>query len=228
MVKYPAGITRAGVLGHAGLLTLTASQTDTSPTARGLFVREHFLCQNVPPPPPGVDTNLPAVGDKPLTNKERLQIHLSNRSCASCHTLIDPIGLGFEKYDNIGRYREKQIIKIQLQRDSVTNQPRQPKEFQLDLDTTAHIQGIPNSDFSTLKELGNVLAHDPTCERCVVKQIFRYAVGRHEIEADQPHLDALFDAFSQSGFRFRELVLALVTSPPFLGESSPATPRPSD
>src|SRR5438445_555886 len=53
MVKYPAGSARAGVLGHAGLLTLTGNQTDTSPTARGLFVREHFLCQNVPPPPPG-------------------------------------------------------------------------------------------------------------------------------------------------------------------------------
>jgi hypothetical protein len=223
MVKYPADSTRAGVLGHAGLLTLTASQTDTSPTARGLFVREHFLCQNVPPPPPGVDTNLPAVSDKPLTNKERLQIHLANKSCASCHTLIDPIGLGFEKYDNIGRYRVKQIVKIQLQRDSVTNKPREPKEFQLDLDTTAHIQGIPNSEFSTLKELGNVLAQDPTCERCVVKQIFRYAAGRHETEADQPYLDSLFEAFSKSGFRFRELVLALVTSPPFLGESSPAT-----
>ena len=225
MVKYPAGSTRAGVLGHAGLLTLTASQTDTSPTARGLFVREHFLCQNVPPPPPGVDTNLPAVSDKPLTNKERLQMHLASKSCASCHTLIDPIGLGFEKYDNIGRYREKQVSKIQLQRDSVTNKPREPKEFQLDLDTTAHIQGIPNSEFSTLKELGNVLAHDTTCERCVVKQIFRYAAGRHETEADQPHLDALFDVFSKSGFRFRELVLALVTSPPFLGDSSPAASK---
>jgi len=220
MVKYPRGITRAGVLGHAGLLTLTASQADTSPTARGLFVREHFLCQNVPPPPPGVDTNLPAVTDKPLTNKERLSVHLNNRSCAACHTLIDPIGLGFEKYDNIGRYREKQIIRIQLQRDSVTNKPRDPKEFQLDLDTNAHIQGIPNSQFSTLKELGNVLAHDPTCQRCMVKQIFRYAAGRHEAEADQPHLDALFEVFSKSGFQFRELVLALVTSPPFLGESS--------
>src|SRR2546428_10392262 len=52
MVKYPAGSARAGVLGHAGLLTLTGNQTDTSPTARGLFVRDHFLCQNVPPARP--------------------------------------------------------------------------------------------------------------------------------------------------------------------------------
>jgi hypothetical protein len=218
MVKYPAASTRAGVLGHAGLLTLTASQNDTSPTARGLFVREHFLCQNVPPPPPGVDTNLPAVTDKPMTNKERLQIHLSNKSCAACHTLIDPIGLGFEKFDNLGRYREKLVTKIQLQRDAVTNQPRDTKEFELSLDTAAHIQGIPNSQFSTIKELGAILSNDPTCQRCMVKQIFRYAAGRHETESDQPHLDALFEVFQKSGFRFRELLLALVTSPPFLGE----------
>ena len=222
MVKYPPGSARAGVLGHAGLLTLTGNQTDTSPTARGLFVREHFLCQNVPPPPPGVDTNLPAVTDKPMTNKERLQIHLSNASCAACHTLIDPIGLGFEKFDNLGRYREKLTIRIQLQRDSVTNRPRDAKEFELPLDTTAHIQGIPNSQFSTIKELGTILANDTTCQRCMVKQIFRYAAGRHETESDQSQLDELFAVFQKSGFRFRELLLALVTSPAFLGAPSNA------
>src|SRR5207248_4517364 len=97
------------------------------------------------------------------------------------------------------------------------------KEFQLPLDTAAHIQGIPNSQFSTIKESGNILAADPTCQRCVVKQIFRYAAGRHETESDQPHLDALYEIFQKSGFRFRDLLLALVMSPPFLGDPS-ATP----
>ena len=218
LVKYSSKETRAGVLGHAGFLTMTGNQTDTSPTARGLFVREHFLCQNVPPPPPGVDTNLPAVSDKPLTNRERLQAHLRSPSCAACHSLIDPIGYGFESYDNIGKYREKLMLKIQLQRDAVTNQAREDKEFQLDLDTSAHIQGIPNSSFRTPKELGNILANDPTCQRCVVKQVFRYAVGRHETASDQADLDGLYDGFRKSGFRFRELILELATSRPFLGE----------
>ena len=219
LVKYPAGSTRAGVLGHAGILTLTAGQTNTSPTARGLFVREHFLCQNVPPPPPGVDTNLPpATAERPLTNKERLAVHLTNKSCAACHTLIDPIGMGFESFDNVGRYREKLVLKIQLPRDSVTNKPRDSQTFELPLDTTAHIQGIPNSNFSMLKELGTILANDATCQRCMVKQIFRYAAGRHEVESDQPHLDKMFEVFRNSGFHVRELLLEVVTSKPFLGE----------
>jgi hypothetical protein len=179
-------------------------------------VREHFLCQNVPPPPPGVDTNLPPVTDKPLTNRDRLAIHLGNPSCAACHSLIDPIGLGFEKFDNIGRYREKLSLRIQSLRDAVTKKDSAPKDFELPLDTSAHIQGIANSQFTTIKELGGILANDPTCQRCMVKQIFRYAAGRHETESDQPQLDALYEVFRKSGFRFRELLLALVSSPAFL------------
>jgi hypothetical protein len=218
-VAYPADSKRAGVLGHAGFLTMTATTTDTSPTARGLFVREHFLCQNVPPPPPGVDTNLPVVNaDKPMTNRERLQIHLKSPSCAACHSLIDPIGLGFEKFDNLGVYREKLELKLQpIQRDAVTNERLKPQTFELPLDTTAHIQGIPNSQFTTVKDLGNILANDSTCQKCMVKQIFRWAAGRHENDADQPHLDELYEGFRRSGFQFRELVLALVASKPFLG-----------
>src|SRR5207253_9405927 len=101
----------------------------------------------------------------------------------------------------------------------VTNRPRDAKEFELPLDTTAHIQGIPDSQFSTVKELGAILANDTTCQRCMVKQIFRYAAGRHETESDQSQLDELFAVFQKSGFRFRELLLALVTSPAFQAES---------
>jgi len=55
----------------------------------------------------------------------------------------------------------------------------------------------------------DILANDSTCQRCMVKQIFRDAEGRHEVESDQPHIDALYEAFRKSGFRFRELILAL-------------------
>jgi hypothetical protein len=227
MAKYPPNSTRAGVLGHAGLLTLTAGNTNTSPTARGLFVREHFLCQNVPPPPPGVDTNLPAVSaERPLTNKERLAVHLTSKSCAACHTLIDPIGLGFEGFDNIGRSRDKLVLKLQQSRDSVTNKTKETQTFELPLDTTAHIQGVPNSDFSTIKQLGNILANDATCQRCMVKQIFRYAAGRHEMESDQPYLDGMYETFKKSGFHFRDLLLEVVTSQPFLGEAGAGLKSP--
>lgn len=148
-------------------------------------------------------------------------MHTTNPSCASCHNLIDPIGSGLEGFDNIGKYRDKVKLRIQLQRDSVTNQPRPQQDIELPLDTKGSIHGIANSNFSNPAELGKILASDATCQRCVVKQIFRYAVGRHEKEADQPQLDALYAGFKESGFRFRELLLSLVTSQAFLG--NPAT-----
>jgi hypothetical protein len=97
----------------------------------------------------------------------------------------------------------------------VTNAQTASKDIDLPLDTKGYIQGIPNSGFYNAAGLGKILAGDPTCQKCVVKQIFRYATGRHEAESDQAtgrHVRRL----PESGFRFRELVLALVTPDTFL------------
>ena len=105
------------MLGQALFLALTAKPDDTSPTARGLFVREQFLCQHVPDPPPGVNTNLPPVTEaKPQTNRDRMSEHATNPSCASCHSLIDPIGFGLEKFDAIGARREKFTLQFASRR----------------------------------------------------------------------------------------------------------------
>ena len=95
-------------LGQALFLTLTAKPDETSPTARGLFVREQFLCQHVADPPPGVNTNLPPVTEaQPMTNRDRMAMHATSKACAGCHNLVDPIGFGFEKFDAIGQRRDK-------------------------------------------------------------------------------------------------------------------------
>ena len=67
----------------------------------------------MPPPPPGVNTVLPDVTeDAPLTNRQRLEMHLNSEACAGCHRLIDPIGLGFEQYNAIGVFQEKMTLAI--------------------------------------------------------------------------------------------------------------------
>jgi hypothetical protein len=75
-VEFPSESERAGIVGQALFLTSTSKPDDTAPTGRGLFVREQFLCQEVPNPPPGVDTNLPPFDEaKPVTNRGRLAVH---------------------------------------------------------------------------------------------------------------------------------------------------------
>ncbi len=219
-VAFPPASKRAGILGHASFLTMTSKPEETAPTERGLFIREHFLCQIVPPPPAGVDTTLPAImEDRPMSNRERLAIHLSNQSCAGCHRLTDSIGFGLEQFDAIGRFREQQVTLVFPRVDfKKQNVRREGSLVQIPVDTSAAIIGIPNSEFNSPAQAGRILAASPICHRCIVKQYFRYAMNRAETPADQPAIDAILERFRRGGYRFRELILATVTSPPFLEE----------
>jgi hypothetical protein len=219
-VEYPADSGRSGVLGHASFLVLTSKPAETSPTARGLFIRNQFLGQEIPPPPAGVNTVLPNVTeDQPLTNRQRLAVHLNSESCAGCHRLSDPIGLGFEQYNAIGMFQKKMVLQFPGPRgDGARGRRATIKE--LDVDSSGYIQGMEDSAFSTPRELGRLLGQSKTCQRTIVKQLFRYAFGRQETVNDQPVIDALLARFRDSGFRFRELIVALVTSDLFLQKGS--------
>ena len=219
-MEYPADSGRSGVLGHGSFLVLTSKPAETSPTARGLFVRNHFLGQEIPPPPAGVNTVLPNITeDAPMTNRQRLAVHLNSESCAGCHRLIDPIGLGFEQYNAIGAFQKKMVLQFPAARgDGARRAESTIKE--LDVDPSGYIQGMEDSEFSTPRELGRLLAESKTCQKAIVKQLFRYAFGRQETVNDQPVIDALLARFRDSGFRFRELIVALATSELFLQKGS--------
>ena len=206
-VVFPASAERAGILGQATFLSLTSKPDDTSPTARGLFIREQFLCQHVPEPPPGVAATLPPVAEsKPMANRERLGVHLSNPSCASCHSLVDPIGFGFEKFDAVGGRREKLKIAFAPGRKDTK---KETTYAEVDLDTKGWVAGVPNSDFSNPRELGAILARTPQCHECVVKQLFRWAAGRPETPADEEVLKRALADFRGSQFRFKQLMISL-------------------
>ena len=210
-VPFPANSERAGLLGQALFLTLTTKPAETSPTARGLFVREQFLCQHVADPPPGVNTNLPPVTEaQPMTNRDRMAVHATNKACAGCHNLIDPIGFGFEKFDAIGQRRDK--LKLTFGESFGESKGARPKlsTVELDLDTKGQVAGIPNSSFASPKELGAVLAASPQCQECLVKQYFRYVAGRSETPADRPLIRRVFEDFRSSGFHFQEMIISMM------------------
>jgi hypothetical protein len=207
-VDFPRDQERAGILGQGTFLTLTSKPEDTAPTSRGLFIREQFLCQQVPPPPQGVDTNLPPVSEfRPVTNRERLKEHATNPSCASCHSLIDPLGFGLEKFDAIGVRREK--AKLLFYPD--VHEAKIPKKTEeLDLDISGKIAGLENSEFTNSREMGEILASSAQCQECVVRQVFRYMAGRRDTPEDAPLIRAVLDDFRRSGFQFQQLLVSLV------------------
>jgi mono/diheme cytochrome c family protein len=211
MVKFPAELPRAGILGHATFLASTTGPVETSPTARGLFVREHLLCQVVPNPPPGVNTNLPEpTADAVRAKRDRMLQHVENQSCAGCHRLMDPIGFGLEKYDAVGAWREKEKLEVGGEGAG------RSKLVEVDIDAVGEIAGLPSSTFADSRALGRVLASSPVCQDCVVKQVFRYAFGRPETPADRTSIAAAAAAFRTSGFKFKEMLIFLVRAPQFL------------
>lgn len=215
---YGAKSLRGGILGHGTFLAQTGKPINTSPTERGLFVREHFLCQTIPPPPPGVDASLPplTLGGRPMTIRETMEsLHASERACASCHKLVDPIGFGFEHFDTVGAYRDKEPVRV----EPTPQQERQgmkAETHQLAIDSSGFIAGIKDSAFRSPREAGRILANSETCQKCVVKQLFRYFYGRHETKHDTELIQRAYNRFRESGFLFRELVLGLLVTEGFL------------
>jgi len=221
-VSFPTGSDRAGLLGQALFLAITAKPEDSAPTARGLFVREQFLCQHVPEPPAGVNTNLPPVTeDKPQTNRDRMLEHATNPSCATCHKLIDPIGFGLERFDAVGAKRDMFQLQFALPREE-GGRRGEVKTVDLDIDPAGYVAGLPDSGFTSPSQLGAVLAKSEQCQECLVKQYFRYTLGRMETPADRPLIRKVLDAFRNSDFRFKELIVALMRERALLGSGDAA------
>lgn len=190
----PSTDLRAGVLGTAGILALHAKQNETSPTARGKLVREVFLCQTIPDPPPTVDT---ALADPPagvvLTMREKFERHRADPACQGCHALLDPAGLALEIFDPIGAFRASDHGKP--------------------IDGSGALDG---QRFADARELGRLLRANAEARRCLVRQLFRYAVGHREDSAEEEILLAtLDDRFVRQGGRVRALLLDLVSADAF-------------
>jgi hypothetical protein len=100
-----AGSERHGLLTQAAFLTFTSYPLRTSPVKRGKWVLEQMLC--MPPAPPPADVVGQFNEDESAgTVRERLEQHRADPNCASCHTMMDPIGFGLERFDPVGKYRE--------------------------------------------------------------------------------------------------------------------------
>ncbi|MFZ5889964.1 MAG: DUF1592 domain-containing protein [Myxococcota bacterium] len=195
-VMLPSG-QRAGLLTQAAFLARNAHRDQSSPVHRGIVVRENLLCQPIPPPPANVNNAPPQVSTATST-RERFAQHSLDMNCSGCHQLMDPIGLGFEHYDAIGAYREKEGVG--------------------DVDATGQVVGAAGAlgaPFDGALELATKLAEAPEVSECVTKQWFRFSLGRVESNNDACSLQTIRDAFRASGGNVRSLIAQIALSDAF-------------
>ncbi|MEZ4428669.1 MAG: DUF1592 domain-containing protein [Nannocystaceae bacterium] len=188
---------RLGLLTQGGVLTTHALPTTSSPIHRGKLVRERLLCQELPPPPPSLDTSPPPV-DPDLSTRERYEMHSADPACKGCHERIDPIGFGFEHFDGVGRYRE-------------TDGPHA-----IDVDGEIVQTTSTNATFSGAAELAGVLAQSSEVTACYAEQWAEFALGAADDAGLACVREDLGAAFVESGGRLDALVTALVASPYFI------------
>jgi len=187
---------RAGIVTQPAILAVNAKPNQTSPVARGKYIREQFLCQQLPPPPVGLVIVAPNVTPG-STTRQRFAMHEQVASCAACHKLMDGIGLGFEQYDPLGRWR-------------TTDQG-----LPIDASGTIISTDDMNGDFTGGVELATKLAGSAQVRGCVIRQWFRFANGRSEIPADQCTLQSLNDQFDAEGHDMRQLLGNIAMSDAF-------------
>ena len=184
---------RAGLFTSGAVISANSPSDRTSPTHRGVFVFERVLCEEIPPPPPNVNTNLEKDSSQtPKSLREQLEQHRKDPACAGCHAVFDPVGLTFENFDGIGEFRTEDAGQT--------------------IDSSGGLGGVT---FADARDLANYLRHDPRTPHCISERVLTYALGREPEATEAPYVDRIDTAFAASNYSFRELALAVVTSDAF-------------
>ena len=186
---------RSGLLGHGSLLTVTSYPDRTSPVVRGKWILENLLGTPPPPPVPNVPPLKPTNTDgKVLSMRERMVQHRASPVCASCHALMDPLGLALENFDAIGRWRTL-------------------GEGSAAIDATG---STPDGNkFDGVAGLRQALLANDRFVTTLTEKLFVYALGRGLEYYDAPAVRAIMRDVRTDDYRLSSIIAAIVQSEPF-------------
>ncbi|MBN8613169.1 MAG: DUF1588 domain-containing protein [Deltaproteobacteria bacterium] len=185
---------RAGILAHGSFLSLSATRvSETLPSRRGAMLARRILCETILPPPPDVDVDDGVEVPEGACKSEAYEAHRSVGACYGCHTTIDGLGFGFERFDGLGRYREVE-----------------------ESNTSCTIDGAGSYGGATFTgPRGLVEVAEEAMIDCGIEHLVRFAYRDRALADDRALLRRLEQDFEGSGLVFRELLRAIVTDPSF-------------
>ncbi|MFO1503156.1 MAG: DUF1592 domain-containing protein [Steroidobacteraceae bacterium] len=198
---------RRGLLGKGALATVTSDAARTSPVKRGKWFLQTFFGVSPPDPPPGVEIKLDQKpGEAPKTMRERLVLHSTNPSCASCHMQFEPMGLAMENFDAVGQWR--------------TTEVGNPIDPVATINDGTRIEGIKG-----LREL--TMRKREMFAEVVIEKLLTYAIGRGLDYNDMPLVRSLTHNAAKDNYRFSSLIMGVVQSPAFTMNLKAASPKPA-
>jgi hypothetical protein len=196
-IDLPDPNRRGGLLAHGAALATTSYPDRTSPVLRGKWLLNNIFGLPVPPPPPGVDTNLaPQTGAAPVAMRERLEQHRRNPACNSCHSVIDALGFALENFDAIGGWR-------------TTDESGRPVDASGTTASGEKVEGLAG-----LRAL--LLDRPEQFPRTVTEKLLAYALGRKLEEHDIPAVRTIVRDAAANQYRWSSIILGIVRSPVFL------------
>ncbi|MEE8307918.1 MAG: DUF1592 domain-containing protein [Gammaproteobacteria bacterium] len=197
---------RAGLLMQVGFAALASHPGRSSPTLRGMAIREALLCQQIPNPPGNVDFSQFEDPDSPNpTAKDRLAAHSTEPACAGCHKIMDPIGLGLEQLDGMAQFRATENGAV--------------------IDASGDLDGVTFKDGAGL---GQAMWRNPATTACLVNRLTEYAMGRPTAAGDRDYIAYLEREFAEQGYRLPGLLRRIATSRAFYAVAVPKLERDAD
>jgi hypothetical protein len=190
---------RGGLLTQASILSLTSDGTRHRPVHRGVWVLESIIGKPPPPPPANVPPlTTPDPHARRTTLRQKLELHRADPTCAACHRRIDPLGLAFDNFDAIGRWRTEET--------TVPGAGAAPK-----LDPSGELpDGRKFADAEELKHL--LLADSDKFATAFTEKLATYALRRGMSYSDRIELKHVAEQSKADGYKLESLIELLVTS----------------
>jgi cytochrome c553 len=185
---------RKGLLGKGGILLVTSHADRTSPVVRGKWILENLI-GTPPPPAPAEVPAFPEDDPKaPQTVRARMERHRASPACASCHKVMDPLGLALENFDAVGKWRDREAG-VPIDASGVLSDGTQ-------------VDGVVAMRAALLSR-ADVLAGT------ITEKLLTYSLGRGLEHYDMPAVRDIVRSAGRDDYRFSSLVLAIVRSVPF-------------
>ncbi|RZA23838.1 MAG: DUF1588 domain-containing protein [Proteobacteria bacterium] len=181
-----------------GLLGSLSASAITSPVKRGIYFSSRILCRQVPPPPGNAGAFKAETLKADATPRERLKVHEDNASCAVCHSTVDPIGLGLETYDALGRTRTEYADSKKV----------------IEADGAMRLDGKDIS-FTDASQLLKAIGSSEDLPACLTVTLFEYALGSLPVSVNACELSSIQRKFQGDGYQWKSLVESIIESPSF-------------